>query len=359
MSELLHPGTGEIPGDTYVEASSSTLRWGRLPTPDAPAVTAIADGATITFDTVSHEGLLGDQGADPVEFFGQWGIERDQILHDVRDLAGASLARSDGDGPHAVLGPVAVAGARPGDVLCVETLDLAYRTPYGVISNRHGRGVLAGEYPRPAEDGEPNPVVSILAHVESDAVGRIETPSGRPMRFALRPFLGLIGITPEGAEAHSSTPPGPHGGNLDIRRLGTSSRLLLPVQVPDAGFYVGDPHFAQGDGEVALTAFEAPLRATVRVSVLSGAEPRRLARLLRCPWGETATHTIVVGLGDNIDEALRACVRNAISLVVDQTGVDEQSALAFLSVAADFQISQAVNLVVGVHCLIRTKDLDG
>ena len=52
-----------------------------------------------------------------------------------------------------------------------------------------------------------------------------------------------------------------------------------------------------------------------------------------------------------------ACVTRSRS-VVDRTGVDEASALAFLSAAGDFQISQAVNLVAGVHCLIRTSDLD-
>lgn len=359
MTGLLHPGQGPIPGDGYLAATPDTLRWGTLPTPDDEPVAVVEDGGTLTVDTVSHEGLLGDQGADPVAFFGRWGIGESEILGDVRDLTGSALARTGDDGPHAVLGPVAVPGAAVGDVLCVETVDLAYRAPYGIVSNRHMRGVLAGELPRAEEGADPDPVVSVLARVAGDGVGCIEAPGGRSLRFELRPFLGLIGVTPDGPDARSSTPPGPHGGNLDIRRLGVGTRLLLPVQVEGAGLYVGDPHFAQGDGEVALTAFEAPLRATVRVSVLRGEQPRRLARLLQAPWGETRTHTVVVGLGPDVDAALRACVRNAITLVRERTGVDEQTALAFLSAAADFQISQAVNLVSGVHCLIRTADLDG
>lgn len=362
MTGLLQPGAGTIPGRAYVRATPETLRWGRLPTPASTPVARLADGDTVTFDTVSHEGLLGDQGADPVAFFGRWGIAADQVLDDVRDLTGTALGRDlPHDGPHAVLGPVEVAGAAPGDVLCVETLDLAYRAPYGIVSNRHGRGVLAGELPRPGADGADAPaVVSTLARVDDGGSrGRIDTESGRSLGFDLRPFLGLVGLTPADPDAASSTPPGPHGGNLDIRHLGVGSRLLLPVQVDGAGLYVSDPHFAQGNGEVALTAFEAPLRATVRVSVWSGADARRLAALLRAPWGETAKHTIVVGLGPTLDEAMRGCVRNAVALVVDRTGVDEQSALAFLSAAADFEVSQAVNLVVGVHALIRTSDLDG
>jgi hypothetical protein len=123
---------------------------GRLPTPDTAPVARVAHGEAITFDTVSHEGLLGDQGADPVAFFGGWGIEPDEILDDVRDLAGTALGRVlPHDGPHAVLGPIEVPGAR------------------------------VGEMPRPGASGfEPPAVVSTLARVDDDERGRIDTPSG-------------------------------------------------------------------------------------------------------------------------------------------------------------------------------------
>ena len=35
--------------------------------------------------------------------------------------------------------------------------------------------------------------------------------------------------------------------------------------VPGAKFFVGDPHFAMGDGEIALTALEGSLRTTFRL----------------------------------------------------------------------------------------------
>ncbi len=355
----LHTGTGAIHGSTYVTAGPSTLRWGRLPTADDAPVAAIGDGRTVTFDTVSHEGLLGDQGADPVAFFGRWGIEPDQLLDDVRDLTGSSLGRElPHDGPHAVIGPVSVAGARVGGVLCIETVELTPRLGYGIVSNRHGRGVLSGEMPAvdPVTE-EHHDVVSVLATVDAPGRGRIVGDGGRSVGFDLRPFLGLVGVTPGDGPARSSTPPGDHGGNLDIRHLGTGSRLFLPVQVDGAGLYVGDPHYAQGNGEVALTAFEAPLRATLRASVLSGREARALGSLLSSPWGQTDTHTIVVGLGDTLDEAMRTCVRRAVAYVDHVTGIGRPETLAFLSAAADFEISQAVNLVVGVHCTIRTRDL--
>lgn len=356
---LLHTNTGRIDGATYVHATAETMRWGRLPQPDERPIATIGDGDTITIDTVSHEGLLGDQGADPVEFFGRWGIGADELLDDVRDLAGSALTRDLAtDGPHAVLGPIRVRGAEPGDVLCVETISLQYRASYGIVSNRHGKGALSGEMPHVHADGTQPTVVSVLARTNGDGRGRIDAPNGRGLRFALRPFLGLVGVTPADALAPSSTPPGAHGGNLDIRHLGVGSSLMLPVQTSGAGLYVADPHYAQGNGEVALTAFEAPLRATLRVSVLSGANARRLAAQLRVPWGETSEHHVIIGLGQTLDIALRHAVRNAIAMVGERTSVDEATALAFLSAAADFEISQAVNGVVGVHCLICKGDLD-
>ncbi|MBX3314516.1 MAG: acetamidase/formamidase family protein [Actinobacteria bacterium] len=354
----LHTGTGPVLGETYVTATPTSLRWGRLPTPDTAPIATIRPGSTITFDTVSHEGLLGDQGADPIGFFGGWGIPADAVLDDVAALTGASLDRDLAhDGPHVVVGPVTVEGARPGDVLCVETIDLALRLGYGIVSNRHGRGVLAGEMPAATQGDDDPEVVSVLATVEQPGRGRIVGPSGHAVGFDLRPFLGLVGVTPAGEEVRSSTPPGPFGGNLDIRHLGVGSRLLLPVQVDGAGLYVGDPHYAQGDGEVALTAFEAPLRATLRVSLLTGPDARQLASLLRSPWGEVGGTTILVGLGDTLDGAMRACVRRAVDYVDHVTGIGRAEALAFLSAAVDFQVSQAVNLTVGVHCLIRDRDL--
>ena len=353
----LHTGTGSIPGDAYVRATPETLRWGRLPVAGEDPVATIASGDIITFDTVSHEGLLGDQGADPVAFFGHFEIGPDEILDDVRELAGTTLDRVGDDGPHAILGPVRVRGAKPGDVVCIEPVELTYRLDYGIVSNRHGRGVLAGEMPLEKEGGGIPSVVSTLARVDPDGRGHIEARRGKVLRFDLRPFLGLVGITPGDGPSLSSTPPGMHGGNLDIRHLGLDSALLLPVQADGAGLYVGDPHYAQGNGEVALTAFEAPLRASLRVTLLDDADSRRTASVLRSPWGFTETHTILVGLGATLDEAMRECVRRATTFVSEVTGAEPPAALAFLSAAADFEISQAVNLVVGVHCLIRTSDL--
>jgi acetamidase/formamidase len=103
-------------------------------------------GQTITIDTVSHEGLLEDQGRDPAAWFAGKGVPRDQVLDDAVAIA-AGYARHprdfDADGPHVVTGPVFVEGARPGDVLKIEPLSAMPRVPYGVGSSRHGKGALS------------------------------------------------------------------------------------------------------------------------------------------------------------------------------------------------------------------------
>jgi hypothetical protein len=116
------------------------------------------------------------------------------------------------------------------------------------------------------------------------------------------------------------------------------------------------------DGVGVLVETEPGALVTHRVEIhdvggwcqlMLGFDPRRY------PWGETSEHLVAIGLGTSLDDALAAAVRHALTLVRDQTGIAEAEALAFLSAAADFEISQAVNGVRGVHCLIRKADLVG
>jgi acetamidase/formamidase len=187
--------------------------------------------------------------------------------------------------------------------------------------------------------------------------GRLRSDNGHQVHFPLNPFLGLVGLAPATEAELNSRPPGPYGGNLDIRHLGLGSSLLLTVRTDGALLYVGDPHFAQGNGEVALTAFEAPLRAQLRVTIERSAEARLLAAGMANPWGETAEHFIAIGLAETLDEAMRQAVTHALAIVTSVSGLDEATALSYLSAAADFEVSQAVNGTRGIHCMIRRSDL--
>ncbi|MDP7340419.1 MAG: acetamidase/formamidase family protein, partial [Vicinamibacterales bacterium] len=61
---------------------------------------------------------------------------------------------------------------------------------------------------------------------------------------------------PNGSHAEEclrTLPPREHGGNLDIRYLQVGVTLYLPCYIDGCGLAIGDPHFAQGDGEVSGT----------------------------------------------------------------------------------------------------------
>jgi acetamidase/formamidase len=223
-----------------------------------------------------------------------------------------------------------------------------------MISNRHGKGALPGEFPLPLASGEPPPPVCTFATVEHNY--GILRWGERSVRFPLNPFLGIMGVAPATDALVHSVAPGPFGGNLDVNLLGAGSRLYLPVQVPGASFYVSDPHFAQGDGEVALTAFEAPLRAWVRLVVHQGSAARLLAATLRHPFAEDESSWIVIGLDRDLNEAMRQATRQAIAFLTIHQGMPAPIALAYLSAAADFEVSQVVDIVKGVHCVIRKSD---
>ncbi|WP_144763226.1 acetamidase/formamidase family protein [Curtobacterium sp. 9128] len=342
--------------EAFLGSTPDDVLWGRLPSRTDAPVRTVAPGSVVTVDTVSHEGILADQGSDPVAFFGRHGVHPSDVLADAVDITRV-LTRDPADGPHVVSRPIAVDGAEPGDVVSVTVLEATPRVPYGVISNRHGRGALPGELPRAEES------VSVFADVVlRDGVdhGRLPVVEGGPrtITFPLRPFPGIVGVTPDTDERPHSVPPGPHGGNVDIALLTAGATLHLPVFVPGAGVYVGDPHFAQGDGEVALTAMEASLRLVLRLDLV-----RRDAALgqfgaLVGPIAETTDHLVPTGMDEDLDEAVRRCVRAAIALLRARWGVDEHIAYAYLSAATDFRISQVVDLVCGAHATIRKRDFD-
>ena len=252
----------------------------------------------------------------------------------------------------------------------VEVIALEPRVPYGVVTNRHFKGTIPDEMPETprlenpsSEHPESYGNVSIFTSIQKKGDNNewfgIMQNNGQIIQFPLNPFLGTMGVTPNTDENGSSIPPLKTGGNIDINELGVGATLYLPVDIPGAGFYTGDPHFAQGDGEVSLTALEAPLRATVRLIVLkkgSSAIPQTNSDSLVQPFAETEKYWIPIGLNEDLDEAMRQSVRESISFISKQLGVDRKTAYAYLSAATDYEVSQVVDKTKGIHGLIPKVD---
>lgn len=341
--EILQRGRGQRSG-IYLPSGCDTVSWGWVLSGGAESVARVAPGELITVDTISHEGILADQGRDPVRYFGGFGVHRDAVLEDAVELATSGRGHDQTvDGPHVITGPIWVEGAEPGDVVTVEVMDLLPRVPYGVVSNRHGKGALPEEMPESRDGLLPRVVSSFASVLPGASAAVIHSPAGVGLRLPLRLFLGLVAVAPADSAAHS-VPPGRHGGNLDVRLLGVGSRLHLPVRCEGALVQIGDPHFAQGDGEVALTALEGSLRAILRIHLTKQAKPP-----WDNPYGETDDAWLLLGLHEDLDEAVRIATRAALTLVTGQTGIDRATAYAWLSAAGDLSVSQVVDGVKGVH----------
>ena len=359
---------GDYKGNYYVPSTLDTITWGYLPNKDAKPVLSVASGSTVTFDTVSHEGLLEDQGRDAEKFFTSKGVNAAFILDEAKAITKSTLDHDfDKDGPHIVTGPIEIKGAKPGDVLKVEVLKVEPRVPYGVISNRHGKGALPGEFPKKtpqAGASAANPErygnVSVFTPIEKNASGDyegvLETASGPSIRFPLSPFMGLMGVAANTSEKVHSVPPALYGGNIDINELGAGSTIYYPVQVDGALFYTGDSHFAQGDGEVALTALEASARATFKFTLLKAGKDSVPGKKIEQPLAENADFWITPGLDADLDEAMKKSTREAIRFLNQEYGIDESIAYAYLSAATDFEVSQVVDKTKGVHAKIRKAD---
>jgi acetamidase/formamidase len=291
------------------------------------------------------------------------------VLKDAQAIAASSLEHDFvKDGPHVVTGPVGIEGAKAGDVLMVEMIALQPRVPYGIISNRHGKGALPGEFP---ENKGPQPGAD-AAHPELYAnvstfcpivksggrwYGIVKPLAGPQARIPLRPFNGTMGVAVNTQNKPNSIPPGEYGGNLDVNELGVGATLYIPVQVDGALFYAADPHFAQGDGEVALTAIEGSLRSTFRLTVLKAGDPRLPMKApMKNPFAETKDFWIPIGLNPSLDDAMKDATRQAIQFLNEKLGMDRAAAMAYLSAAADFQVTQVVDRVKGVNAMIRKAD---
>lgn len=247
----------------------------------------------------------------------------------------------DALGPHSITGPIHVRGAQAGDALVVEVLELV-PAPHGfnlVVAHPRGRGVLRDRFP----DG-------MIRHFElnrdsmSTKLGNITVP--------LRPFLGIMGVAPAEDGPRSTVEPGPFGGNMDLSELVVGTSLKLPVFREGAGFYCGDGHAVQGDGEVNQTAIETGMdHVRLRFTVEHGAN-------LRTPRVESASHFISTGFGETLEEAARGAVDDLVNWLADE-GLTVEEAYSLCSIAADVRVTQMVNNVVGVHAVIEKLTRQG
>lgn len=255
----------------------------------------------------------------------------------IEDLIGIRAGYVDqGFSSHSLTGPIYVVGAEPGDTLEIRILRMVPQ-PYGVnflLPGSAGAGTLPEEYP----EGR------VKSFEWSEGAEHLPFASG--IRVPLRPFLGSMAVAPAASGRVSAVPPGPYGGNLDLKELSEGATLYLPVFVSGGLFSAGDAHAVQGDGEVNTSAVETAMREALLQFVL------RKDLKLQLPMAETPTHWIAMGFHQQLDEAARIALRQAVAWLVQNRGLSREDAYSLCSLAVDMRITQLVNREKGVHAMI-------
>jgi len=227
-------------------------------------------------------------------------------------------------GPYSLIGPVAVKGAEPGDVIECRMLKLR-PISWGWNSSPRGMGALPDAFADP-----------YLHYITFDSARRYANylPG---VRIPLAPFQAVMAVQPSGSSPVSGILSGSYGGNISLRELTEGSSLFLAVQVPGGRLWTGDSHAAQGDGVVDQTAIETAME-DLRIQYILHKKVR-----LENPIAETASHWITLGYGKTVDDALTSALTGLINWLSAATGIGRQDVFALASMAASFRITQYSN----------------
>ena len=303
---------------------------------------------------------------------------------------------------HPMTGPVYIEGAERGDVLAITLVDIA-PDDYGYTVIIPGFGFLRDVFPDPfiaswrltrvEATSEQIPGVAIPFIGFMGTVGvlpgepEVEVWLEREAKLAL---AGGVVLTPEPTDALPASvcgpegshkdkcvrtiPPRENGGNMDVKQMQVGTTLLLPCFVDGCSLFVGDVHFAQGDGEVSGTAIEMGAKVTVVTEVRKGLgafvkvphfeggdqlkalEPAEFYATTGLPLkkaGEVPAYATYIdgekiGPLTNLSEDLTLAARNAVLEIIDymvrEKGLTREQAYVVSSVAVDLRIGQLVDV---------------
>ncbi|HEY3685370.1 MAG TPA: acetamidase/formamidase family protein [Streptosporangiaceae bacterium] len=285
-----------------------------------------------------------DNAIEPIARVGGGG----EVVVETVDAGGGQISAGSGPGPgdvagldfarvNPVTGPIVVDGARAGDALVVDVLDVAVGE-WGWTANIPGFGLLAADFPD--------------AHLRVSAIGDGVAEPLPGLGVPVVPMIGTIGVAPDDAGEHSIVPPRRWGGNMDIRHVGPGARLVLPVGVDGALLSLGDVHAAMGDGEICGTGIETSATVRLRVGLLPGGAPGTPVIETDARAQRTGPALATTGIGPDLMEAAREASRALVEEVARRTGLAAVDAYLLASVTADLKISEVVdapNWVVSAH----------
>lgn len=249
---------------------------------------------------------------------------------------GDTTAMAKGDNP--LTGPFFIEGAEPGDTLAVRILDLQVDGNQGVGAFSPGFGAINSTHYTPVLEKEP--LAEKIWFYPIDHASNTATfqalDSNFKVKIPLHPFLGCIGVAPANGEARSSIVPAEFGGNMDAPEVSVGNTLYLPVNVAGALFYFGDGHAAMGDGEVAGSAIEVPMRVRLQFEVVKG-------KRTGWPRFENENEIMTTGIYRPVDDAVRIAFTELVAWIHKDYGLSELDAYELLSKVGKIHLTEMVD----------------
>jgi acetamidase/formamidase len=319
---LISAAPSSLAANFELKASPSTVVWGYYSAAAKP-VLRIHSGDTVRIETVST--------GSPTRFEAL-GVPPGDIPDNFRTIY--KQVTEKGPGGHILTGPVYIEEAEPGDVLELRIRKIDVDYPFAYNGFGPSSGFMREEFPYSKTKIIPIDRARKIAHFADG----IDIP--------IHPFFGSMGVAPpESYGRISSAPPWIHAGNLDNKDLVEGTTLFIPIHAKGALFEVGDGHAGQGNGEVDITAMETGLTGTFEFIV-------RKDMHLKWPRAETPTHYIAMGIDEDLTEATKLAIREAIDFLMTEKHLSRDDAYMLASVAVDFDITQLVDGNKGVHAMI-------
>ncbi|HEY9213728.1 MAG TPA: acetamidase/formamidase family protein [Ancylobacter sp.] len=236
-------------------------------------------------------------------------------------------------------GPIEVQGAKVGDMLVLEIIDMELDT-LGFTALWPGVGMFP-DWARQKEFGIQTRVMEVHGGVIhwSDKV-----------KLPIRPMIGVAGVAPVHG-AVLTVDNGAHGGNLDVQEITTGNTVMFRVNKDGAHLFLGDCHAIQGDGEAnGMGATEIAATLTVRVSLAPA--PARLNH----PRIETPTHICTLGCARPLEDAMRIAFQEMVYWLEDEWNIPAPEAYMLLGQIAEARCTQVVNPKYTYICKV-SKDV--
>lgn len=401
--------------------SARAIHWGYFNKSLPPTLT-VRSGDTVTIETLTQHAtddwarmVLGDESAENIMAWTNRHKTIDRRGAGPMDASVYGRGAGEGFGVHICSGPVVVKDAAPGDILEIEILDISLRPSQApeFIGRCFGSNAAVWwgyHYNELLTEPRPREVVTVYEIIEHDnelrahalynflwtpqrdpsgvlhetidypgipvdhtSITKINAPLGGIL-IPVRPHFGIITLAPDYNGFLDSTAPSAFGGNIDNWRLGVGSRIYLPVAVAGALLSVGDPHAAQGDGEISGTAIECSLTGTFKLTLHKRNQKTGVLKDLTYPLIETPDAWIVQGFShpnylaefgqtaltdvyrkSSLDLAMRDAFRKTRRFLMSGWDMSEDAAISLMSVGVDFGITQVVDGNLGVHATIPKK----